>query len=125
LSCSNDLSVVSLDTLSVVTTVPVGNAPRKVVVQASAGGASAAPLSTEISGFAFTDTIRVRAGQTVTWTNRDPVPHTVTSDDGLWDSGDIAAGVSFSHRFVVPGTYAYHCGYHPAMQATVVVSAGS
>jgi plastocyanin len=82
-------------------------------------------MGTEISGFAFTDTIRVRAGQTVTWTNRDPVPHTVTSDDGLWDSGDIAAGGSFSHRFAVPGTYAYHCTYHPAMQATVVVSAGS
>jgi YVTN family beta-propeller protein len=126
---SNDLSVVNLDTLSVVTTVPVGNAPRKIVVQpaaqASAGTAGTGQVTTEISGFAFTDTIRVKAGQAVSWTNRDAVPHTVTSDDGLWDSGDIAAGGTWSRRFTVPGTYAYHCGNHPAMTATVIVSAGT
>jgi YVTN family beta-propeller protein len=126
---SNDLSVVNLETLSVVTTIPVGNAPRKVVVQPSvqpsSGAAMTAPVGSEISGFSFTDTIRVKTGQAVTWTNRDPVPHTVTSDAGLWDSGDIAAGASFSRPFMVPGTYAYHCSNHPAMQATIIVSAGT
>jgi YVTN family beta-propeller protein len=122
---SNDLSVVNLDSLTVAATIPVGNAPRKIVVQPAAAASSAAPVSTTISGFAFSDTLRVKAGQTVTWTNRDSVPHTVTSDDGLWDSSDIAPGKGFSRRFDVPGTYAYHCGIHPSMQATVIVSAGS
>ena len=133
---SNDLSVVNLDTLSVVATVPVGNAPRKIVVQPAAtremsGAAKTGPamsgpataVATGIAGFAFADMLRIKAGQTITWTNNDPVPHTVTSDDGLWDSGDIATGKSFSKRFELPGTYAYHCGNHPSMQGTIVVSA--
>jgi len=132
---SNDLSVVDLDSLSVVATVPVGNAPRKIVVQAAAAAALSGPAGTAalsapaagtatgIAGFAFADTLRIRAGQTITWTNNDPVPHTVTSDDGQWDSGDIATGRSFSRRFEMPGTHAYHCGNHPAMQGTIVVSA--
>ena len=121
---SNDLSVVNLDTLSVTATVPVGNAPRKIVVQ-PATSVSAAGVGTEISGFSFVDPIRVKAGQAVSWTNRDAVPHTVTSDTGLWDSGDIAAGGTWTRRFTLPGTYAYHCGNHPAMTATIIVSAGS
>jgi plastocyanin len=77
---------------------------------------------TGIAGSAFADMLRIKAGQMVTWTNNDPVPHTASSDDGKWDSGDVAAGRSFSRRFDLPGTYAYHCNNHPAMQGTVVVS---
>jgi YVTN family beta-propeller protein len=122
---SNDLTVVNLDTLSVVATVPVGNAPRKIVVQPAAKASAGAAVGTDISGFSFADPIRVKTGQTVTWTNRDAVPHTVTSDTGLWDSGDIAAGGTWSRRFTLPGTYAYHCGNHPAMTATIIVSGGA
>jgi YVTN family beta-propeller protein len=123
---SNDLTVVNLDSLSVVATVPVGNAPRKIVIVPGMGAALSAPAPasvTDITGFAFTDTLKIKAGQTVTWTNKDPVPHTVTSDTGLWDSGDIAAGASYSTKFTLPGAYAYHCNNHPAMTGTVVVSA--
>jgi YVTN family beta-propeller protein len=128
---SNDLTVVNLDALTVVATLPVGNAPRKIVVQPAAAAAMSgtatsggeAAMATRIAGFIFDDLIQVKAGQRVTWTNNDPVPHTVTSDDGLWDSGDIASGKSFSRTFEVPGTYDYHCNNHPAMQGTVVVSA--
>jgi YVTN family beta-propeller protein len=131
---SNDLSVVDLASLTVTATIPVGNAPRKIVVQpaagaTAAGGATAAAavpamIRTRISGFAFADVLRLRVGQTVTWTNGDSVPHTVTGDDGHWDSGDIPGGGSWSTRFDAPGTFVYHCGIHPAMQGTVIVSAG-
>ncbi len=60
--------------------------------------------------------LRVKVGDTVTWRNEDPVPHTVTSDDaaGPLDSGTIAKGASFSYTFTEPGQYAYHCVPHSA-----------
>ncbi|MEX2556104.1 MAG: copper-containing nitrite reductase [Actinomycetota bacterium] len=66
--------------------------------------------------------IRVKAGTTVTWTNGDEVAHTVTADDGSFDSGFLNAGQSWSHTFTEPGTYAYHCIPHPWMKGTVFVS---
>lgn len=63
--------------------------------------------------------ISVNAGTTVTWTNNDSTAHTVTSDE--FDSGNIAAGGSFSYTFDEPGTYDYTCTYHPTMQGTVTV----
>jgi YVTN family beta-propeller protein len=120
---SNDVSVVDAATRSVVTTIPVGNAPRKIIVQPSASpaGAGGAPVQAVISGFAFPDAITIGIGQAVRWTNTDPVPHTVSGDDGTWGSGDIAAGKSYSVTFLSAGTFPYHCGIHPAMQGTVVV----
>ena len=61
------------------------------------------------------------AGTTVTWTNSDSTQHTVTADDGSFDSGVLAQGQTFSHTFDTAGTIAYHCTIHPNMQATVTV----
>jgi len=65
--------------------------------------------------------IQIAAGTTVTWTNNDPLVHTVTADDGSWDSGPIEPGKSWSHTFTQPGEYALHCTPHPFMKAVVVV----
>jgi nitrite reductase (NO-forming) len=72
------------------------------------------------------DAIRVVIGvnNTVTWTNNDSTPHTVTSDSGLFDSGAMTTGQSWSYTFTTPGTYHYHCAYHYWMTGTVVVVAG-
>ena len=67
-------------------------------------------------------TITVAANTTIKWTNKDLVVHTVTSDNGLFDSGNIAAGGTWSQTFTAVGTYPYHCTPHPAMTATVVVN---
>ena len=66
-------------------------------------------------------TVTVAAGGTVTWTNRDAVTHTITADDGSFDSGLIAPGASWSHTFARPGRVAIHCTPHPFMHGTVVV----
>jgi plastocyanin len=63
----------------------------------------------------------IRIGDTVRWNNADGVAHTATSDTGLWDSGVLGTGGSFSFTFGSAGTFAYHCTIHPFMTGTVVV----
>jgi hypothetical protein len=66
------------------------------------------------------------AGSTVTWMNSGAAPHTVTADDGAFDSDRLAPGASFSQPFDTAGTFTYHCEIHPQMTGTIVVSeAGS
>ncbi len=69
-----------------------------------------------------TATLTVPVGTTIRWINRDPVAHTSTSDDGLWESPLFGPGESFELRFDEAGTYPYHCAPHPFMKATVVVT---
>ena len=66
-------------------------------------------------------TVVIGVNNTVTWTNDDIAAHTVTSNTGAFDSGNLAAGASWNYTFTTPGTYGYHCSYHPWMQGTVIV----
>jgi plastocyanin len=65
--------------------------------------------------------ITVAVGTAVTWTNNDSIGHTSTSDTGMFNSGTIAPGQSFSFTFQAAGTYPYHCTFHPGMVGSVVV----
>src|SRR5262249_14903446 len=118
---SNDVSVVDLTTATVTNTIPVGNGPRKIVVQSSAPEATTGAVS--IAQFAFKPaSVTVASGQSVTWTNADPVQHTTTSDGPGWDSGPLSPGATFTTTFTTPGTYAYHCSIHPFIHGTVIVA---
>ena len=76
-----------------------------------------------IQGMAFTPaTITVAAGATITWTNKDAVAHTVTSNTGLFDSGSMSTNATYSRAFSTSGTFQYYCKVHPGMTATVVVN---
>ena len=65
--------------------------------------------------------LTVKAGTTVTWTNRDEDSHTVTSTEGIFASPALDRGETFSYRFTAPGTYAYYCALHPRMTARILV----
>jgi hypothetical protein len=67
----------------------------------------------------------VSVGTTVTWTNSGASPHTVTADNGEFDSGRLAPGASFSQTFDAAGTVTYHCEIHPQMAGTIVVTEAS
>ena len=66
--------------------------------------------------------VRIAVGGNVAWTNSDDRAHTATSNDGSFDSGSVATGGRFSHRFAAPGTFPYRCDFHPDMTGTVVVA---
>jgi plastocyanin len=89
-------------------------------------GPASAPIATTtvgIENFAFSPTtITVRVGATVTWTNKDADPHTVTARDKAFGSPTLTTGQSFSHTFSTPGSYPYLCTIHPFMTAVVVVT---
>ncbi len=88
----------------------------------SGGGSTASGTEVTIAGFAFSPaTLIVAVGDTVTWTNTDTAVHTVTADDGSFDSGSLGTGGTFTHTFDTAGSYAYHCTIHPGMTATIVV----
>jgi plastocyanin len=71
---------------------------------------------------AFTpQSITVPVNTTVTWTNKDGITHTVTSTTGLFDSGNIGNGGTFTYQFTTAGTYPYRCTIHSGMSGTVVV----
>jgi len=63
----------------------------------------------------------VPVGTTVKWINKDDVDHTVTSSEGLFDSGHIAAGEIYEYTFDSAGTYDYVCTLHSGMTGTVIV----
>jgi plastocyanin len=83
---------------------------------------SAASAEVKIDNFSFgPQEITVAVGTTVTWTNRDDIPHTVVSTDGVFKSKVRDTDEKFSYTFTKPGTYAYFCSVHPKMTGKVVV----
>ena len=67
--------------------------------------------------------LSVKVGTKVTWTNSGAVAHTVTADQGsAFDSETVDPKATWSFTFSSPGTFAYHCTFHPWMKATVSVS---
>jgi len=69
--------------------------------------------------------ITVPVGTTVCWTNTGQITHTATSDTGVFDSGFLANGDTFSFTFDTAGTYPYHCMVHPIqMTGTITVNTG-
>ncbi len=89
----------------------------------SGGGGTSSSNSVSIKNYAFSAaTVTIASGTTVTWTNNDAVTHTVTADDGSFDSGNLVPGATFSHKFSAAGTVNYHCNIHTTMKGSVVVN---
>ena len=83
-------------------------------------------VATTIENFRHRDA-QIQVGETLVWTNMDPVPHTVTLGSGGvaeegFDSGLVGPGQSFALNFDRPGTYSFTCTLHPAMNAKIVVT---
>jgi plastocyanin len=89
---------------------------------AAARGTHASGTVIAIENFRFSpDPITVEAGTTVTVTNRDGTVHTLTADDGGFDTGDLDGGASATIALTAPGTYRYFCDVHNYMTGTIDV----
>lgn len=74
--------------------------------------------------------LQITAGQTVTWINQGKIKHTVTADDDSFNSGFVGPGKSYTHTFLKPGRYPYHCVWHGSeggvgMAGVIIVVAAS
>jgi amicyanin len=105
---------------------PVAKAAKKEPPEDEPVAKAAASGSVTISDFKFTPkTITVNVGDTVTWTNNGPAPHSATASDGSFDTGIMDKGKSGSATFNNAGTIAYICTPHPFMKGTVIVNAAA
>ena len=87
----------------------------------SAGSATSTGSTITIKSFTFSP-LTVKAGQKVTVKNMDSTTHTVTADDGSFNTGDIAAGSSATFTPSGAGTFKYHCNIHNYMTGTLKVT---
>jgi len=84
--------------------------------------AKAEVMAVKIDNFTFGPAeLTVKAGTTITWTNRDDIPHTVVSAEQAFKSKALDTDDTFSSTFSTPGTYSYFCSLHPKMTGKVVV----
>ena len=90
-------------------------------------GAQDAPVAVGIDNFTFSpQTLTVKAGVTVTWTNKDDIPHGIASSTNAFaKSRALDTDQSFSFTFTTPGSYQYFCYVHPHMVGTIVVEAST
>jgi amicyanin len=79
-----------------------------------------------IDNFTFNpQTVTVKAGTTVTWTNKDDIPHAIAAVGKQFKSKVMDTDNSYSFTFTTPGSYAYFCSLHPHMTGTIVVEAAT
>lgn len=98
-----------------------------MMISAAVDVAWAAPTpaaAVQIGNFTFKAPVTtVKVGTTVTWTNGDDIPHTVTSNTGAFKSKVLDTGDKFSFTFAKAGQFGYFCSLHPHMTGTIVVKA--
>jgi plastocyanin len=89
---------------------------------ATASGLHAKDQTVVIEAMQFSpQTIKVNVGDTVIWKNKDPFPHTVTSENRGFDSGEFAENRSWKFKARRKGTFPYICTLHPTMKGNLVV----
>jgi plastocyanin len=113
---------------------------RPIIASAALGGltalmlgagvlfaAAADPAKISIDNFTFAPaTLTVKAGTTVTWTNKDDIPHAIASATNAFaKSKALDTDDTYAFTFTAPGTYKYFCYLHPHMVGSIVVEAAT
>jgi Icc protein len=93
-----------------------------VTLDETVSSASAAGKDIVVDNFSFAPAATaVTMGSTITWINKDDVPHNIVSTDHRFKSPVLDTDEQFSHSFGAPGTYTYYCSLHPKMTGRIVV----
>ena len=118
---SNDVSLIDLESGTVIT-IPVGNAPRKIVVQTATARQQSSTRRITINGFAFIPSLlELSSGESVAWVNDDGAPHSIAVNNRP-ASDTVMPGSSYSDNFDRPGNYDYLCSIHPYMTGKIIVT---
>ena len=122
---NNDQTATTQTTTAAITTTTQTRTQTNTATVASSTTVITNPpsiVTLEIKSWGFNpDAITIAKGSAATWTNKDGEKHTVTSS-GNFDSGDIAAGGSWSYTFNSVGTFEYSCKYHPSLTGKITVN---
>jgi plastocyanin len=109
-------SAVLVLALALASGLPFSGCSKSNPASPSSGSGNLNATTVTMPNFTFSPAnLTIAKHTTVTWYNNSGIAHTSTSDDGLWDTGNIAAGVSKTTTFDSAGTFHYHCIYHAAM----------
>jgi plastocyanin len=102
---------------------PMSTVTPTTTPTSGASASIAMPMGAQFlgTGSYVPDILSVKVGTTVKWTNNDTVAHTATSNNNLWDTGNIAPGATGSYTFQSAGTFPYYCIYHLGMVGTITV----
>lgn len=108
------------------TPAPITNpspAPAPAPAPAPTPVPAPATYNVTIQNFTFSPaSLTVKKGDIVIWTNKDPMGHTVTGNNGSPSSQVLSTNGTYSYTFNSVGTFAYHCSIHPSMMGTVTVT---
>jgi plastocyanin len=116
------LSGVAMGQMATAST-PAASASSNASAAATSPEATQNVTEVDIKNLAYNPaSVEIPVGGTVTWTNSDSFPHTVTGmDRSVLQSGTMDPGATFSKTFDKAGTYDYFCEFHANMKGTVVV----
>lgn len=90
--------------------------------RALSADAPQAPAQVQVDNFTFgPDTLTIPVDSTVTWLNKDDVPHVIASNDGVFRSKALDTDDKYSYTFTKPGIYEYFCSIHPKMMGKIIV----
>ena len=100
-----------------------GTATSSPAPSAGLAGSKGKMVTVDISMFAYQPaTVTIAPGTTVAFTNMDSTEHTATSNNGTtFDTGAIQQHQTKIVTLTKPGTYGYHCAFHPFMTGTIIV----
>jgi plastocyanin len=85
-------------------------------------GEDAKGTEVRVDNFTFApDMLTLSVNSTVTWVNKDDIPHVIASNDGVFKSKALDTDQKYSYTFTKAGTYPYYCSIHPKMVGKVVV----
>jgi plastocyanin len=108
--------------LSLAVILTVVNALMVSPTRARSEDAKSASAEVKVDNFTFSPgTLAVPVNSTITWVNKDDIPHVIASNDGLFKSKALDTDQKYSFTFSKPGTYAYYCSIHPKMVGKIVV----
>jgi predicted lipoprotein with Yx(FWY)xxD motif/plastocyanin len=101
--------------------LPPVSSPPVAVAQPQPPVQAGPPMNIRIADSNFGPPVNLQVGDTVTWANMGASAHTVTSDNGFWDSGRLAPGQTYSFTFNAPGNYSYHDAMGSGMRGSIMV----